>query len=631
MLPILTPLFEVLACLGFGALILKPLGFARWLRADEIITWSFGLGFGVLGWLTFLFGWAGFFGKLQLVILILSGLPFVILLRQETVSVWRKFCNWTPNLVEKLCLAGIVLVFAFDVIEAIPPPSDADTLAYHFALPKTYLAQERLEFVPRAIDGAVPLLVNMTYVPALALGGERGLTLWTMISGWFAGALFLSLCLRYLTPKWSISTVLIFFTTPAVIYSSGSGHVEVRLTLFAIIGAFSVAQAIKTGDWRFALIAGLAAGFFMGGKYTGLLFAAAAGAVILFQRRWLNHGLAMALGGAIAGCQWYLWNWVHTGDPVFPVLYNYLKDIIDYRYWDQAHADSLRDLYFAHETPLERTLLGLISYPFIATLAGLPQFESGRTGFGPLVLLLLPFVTMSIWINRKKILTHEIFPLATILLIFYVTWFLSGSSQKVRHMLPVYPLLLVCFAIASERLVHINLRGPITSVFAATLGLQIIIVMLFSVNSAKYVFCRESNKSYLTRTVSGFSPVPWINNNLSMDDKVFTQHRQFLYHLNVPYFFAHTIDQVQINLLDSEKSPKRFVHQAKKLGVTHLLLPGSLDNVPDIYTALTKFGCLKEIKRFAEDRFGSRTLRNFKEPIKAVSVLHELTLESCAF
>ena len=79
-------------------------------------------------------------------------------------------------------LAMLAFVLACDLCEGLAPPADADSLAYHFALPKQFLSAGHLQFVPRAVDGAVPLLPQMTYLVALGLGGERAMTLWTMVS-----------------------------------------------------------------------------------------------------------------------------------------------------------------------------------------------------------------------------------------------------------------------------------------------------------------------------------------------------------------------------------------------------------------------------------------------------------------
>ena len=70
-------------------------------------------------------------------------------------------------------LAGVLaLVLIFDLFEALAPPADADTMAYHFAIPKNFLRAGGIYFIPRVTDGAIPLLLHMTFIPPMALGGE---------------------------------------------------------------------------------------------------------------------------------------------------------------------------------------------------------------------------------------------------------------------------------------------------------------------------------------------------------------------------------------------------------------------------------------------------------------------------
>ncbi len=626
---LLVALIETLACFGLGALIVRPLGLARWLAADEVLTWAFALGLGVLGWLVFLLGWTGLFQAAPLAAVLIAGLLGLPLLRCEFAACREALAAWSPGRIGWLLIAAMAAALALDMIEAMPPPSDADTLAYHFALPKAFLAAGRIEFVPRAIDGAVPMLVNMTYVPALGLGGERALTLWTMLSGWCVTALVFSLCRRHLPPNWSLAAALAFLTTPAVIFGAGSGQVEVRLVLFAVIGAYAVALALKTGDWRFAVVAGLGAGFFMGGKYTGLLFAASAGAVILCQRQWLRHGLIMAAAGALAGCQWYFWNWAHTGDPVFPMLFDQLKGLVDYRFWDQGHADYLKTHYFAIETPLAKSLYGLIAYPFIATLASPAEFDSGRTGLGPLVFLALPFVAWSLWTHRTRVLRHELFPVAVIVALFYAVWFLSGSSQKVRHMLPVYPLLLLCVGIALQRFVGTKLGRPATLVFVAALAVHAGALALFSLNSVAFVLSGESRDAYLQRTISDYVPVPWINANLGPRDRLFTLSRQNLYALEVPYFFGNPFGQAEIDLRDGYATVANVASQAAAQHITHFLLSVPLTNLPPVYGQLVNTGCLAPLQHFTTTRVSSRALSSLSDPMPAESVLFRFNPAGC--
>ena len=245
----------------------------------------------------------------------------------------------------------------------------------------------------------------------------------------------------------------------------------------------------------------------MAAKYIGLLFAAACGLTILAQRPRFFHGAGLTAAALLAGSQWYVWNWIHTGDPLFPLLF----DILDYGdspFWDAAHHDSFLRVMFEAERAVPINPLWFLAYPFVATLAGFPQFESGRTGLGPFVLLVLPFAAAALWCFRRRLIASPLRPVAAITFIFYVLWFFAGSSQRVRHLLPVYPLLLVCVTVAGYRwaAATVNLR-PLVAVMLATGCLQLAGHGIFALNYARHVLSGESRDAFLSRNVSGYAPV----------------------------------------------------------------------------------------------------------------------------
>ncbi len=65
----------------------------------------------------------------------------------------------------------------------------------------------------------------------------------------------------------------------------------------------------------------MAAGFYAGAKFTGLPFLLACALPLLLGKAWFRGGLIYGAVALVAGGQWYLWGWVHTGDPVFPSLF----------------------------------------------------------------------------------------------------------------------------------------------------------------------------------------------------------------------------------------------------------------------------------------------------------------------
>ena len=588
---------QILACIGFGMPLLRLCGVAAGLTRAEQVCWSFALGMGTLGWLVFFVGVGGSLTPGPLAALLATGTAGLLAFKGAPA---RPAPQAPLTRIEWMLLAVLAVVLAASLTQGLSPPADADSMAYHFDMPKRFLAEGRVFFVPRAMDGAVPLLVHMTYATALGLGGETALTLWTMASGWMAGALLYTLARRHLERGWALAVALLFLTTPAVVFGAGSGQVEVRNALFVIVAAAS----LRTGRLGATAIAGLAIGFFMGGKLLGLEFALAAGLVLLAQRRWLAHGMVFGLAALVAGGQWYAWNWLNSGDPVFPMLYG-LVPYTDATFWNAAHHERLLTMLREVERAVPVSLGWLLTYPFAATLAGKPVFEAGRTGFGPFVLLALPFALAGIWRLRQRLRSSPLLPLAAVTALFYAIWFLVGSSQRLRHLLPVYPLLLLCVMVAAQRWGR-GIR-PLAGAVAVTLLLQLGGLAVFSANFARHLISGESRDAFLARNLSLYAPVPWINANLSPQDKVFSYLRWTNYAIEVPVFFAQITQEARVDIAPSA-DPKLFYQQLRREGVTHLLVTEGRDEPPFPWWGLRRMGCLDPLQRFEGAVWGSRTL-----------------------
>ncbi|MBT3237653.1 MAG: hypothetical protein HOK06_07065 [Rhodospirillaceae bacterium] len=600
--------FQVVAAIGFGAVLLRGLGLLEDLNFSERLAWGFAIGYGTLGWLLFFLGVADLFSAPVLLVLLGAGVLGLGVLKGSSVETGAAW-----NVLDKALLALIILAMTFDLLEGLAPPADADSLAYHFALPKMFLGEGGLSFVPRALDGAVPLLNQMTYIPALALGGERAMTLWTMVSGWGASALLYVIARRFLDRRFSLVVALVFLTTPAVVYSGGSGHVEVRNALFALVAAISVANAVRGDDLRHAALAGLAVGFFMAGKYIGLLFAAACGLAILAQRRWFIHGLVLTLVAVVAGGQWYVWNWVHTGDPVFPMLFG-MVDYSSVPFWDADQHAALQQQFTRDEQAVSVNPFWLVGYPFLATFAGPAQFESGRTGFGPYILLVLPFALAGVWRYRARLRQHPLLIVAVVVLVLYVLWFTLSGSQKIRHILPVLPLLLLVITVAAERWArHAGLMKPLAAAVALTLGLQLAGHGLHALNYAKHAFSDETREEFFQRNVHSYGVVPWINANLTEGDKLYLTGRQLNYLLDVPYYYASVTQEGGVDLRPEAIDEKLFLKQIIGQGVTHLLVGEiGVDAGPAssfrMWRSLLQRGCLGVVGTVDAWGIGSRTL-----------------------
>ncbi|MBI1986337.1 MAG: glycosyltransferase family 39 protein [Rhodospirillales bacterium] len=599
-------LLQVFCCLGLGAATLRAFRADAEMTAAECWTIAFAIGIGVLGWLVFPLGVAAQLQPLSMTLLLSAGCVGTLLLPRPAMS--------SPvglDAVGKALLAVVAVVLLLDLVEAVAPAADADSLAYHFNLAKDFLAAGCIMFVPSPVEGAVPLLLQMTYVPALGLGGETALTLWAMTSGWAAAALLFVLCRRHLGVNGSLVVALVFLTTPAVVYGGGSGQVETRIVLFALVAAWGAARALDTGQVRFAALAGLGAGLFAAAKYTGLLFVVAAGVVLLVQRRSLVHGAAFAVAAVIAGFQWYTWNAIHTGDPVFPMLFQWLgRD--DLTMWTKPYDLFFKEHYFGGENPLPQSPLWLLLYPFSVTLGFGSLLDAGRVGFGPYGLLVLPFAVLGAWRFRDRLPMSPLLTYALIALLFYVAWFFAGGSQRVRHLLPVLPLFLVSVTAAAERWRAVTRqRSPLTAAIVVTIILQLGGHGLFSLNYVRHLAGGADREAFLTRNVNGYFAVPWINANLKASDRIFIQERQLRYYLNVPSYFGSYL-QAMIELRPGATDARKLYSQLRRAGITHLLLARDTESAGGFYPApfdkLQQTRCLLSLQCLEGQKVQSRTL-----------------------
>jgi hypothetical protein len=618
---------ELACCVGLGAVLLRSLGVLADLKPGERACWSFAAGFGVLGWIIFFIGALGLLSGWVLATVLLVGASGVILLGRPLVAPFQGRLDGVGGVL----LALLFVVAVFDLAEGLAPPADADSLAYHFDLPRQFLAAGGLRFVPRAVDGAVPLLVQMTYIPALGLGGERALTLWTMVSGWGLGALFYTVCRRHLDVAWSLAATLILLTTPAVLSGAGSGQVETRLALFVVIGALSVATALRRRPLAYSALAGLMAGFYMGSKYLGALFVIAAGVALLAGRGWPRRGAVFAAAAVAAGSQWYAWNWYHTGDPVFPLLFGW----VEYRvagYWDQSHAQHLKEVFFGIETPVPRNPLEFLLYPFRATLMGDAVMESRRTGFGPFVFLMAPFAVAGVWRWRDRIRTSPLAPIAAVVALYYALWFFTGSSQRVRHLLPLYPMLVLCVTVAAAKMGDRAAFGrPMVGVLVISIALHLAGQAIFAVNHGRYWMVGESRDAFLERNVSGYALVLWLNANLKATDKVALTERQLMYLIDRRAFHAHGAYQALLDLTPDAADPARLYAQFTALGITHVAVRHSAaraSTLERLTQALAHMGCARAVKRVDAGTVASRTLPSLAAGVARFDVA-VLTPDTC--
>ena len=219
-------------------------------------------------------------------------------------------------------LLGVVATCA--LLWATLPPATIDEVAYHLAVPKSWVLDGRVTELPLISHSYFPFGVESAHLPALALLGDVGALTAHLVHLALAVAVLVHV-VRWVAARASTGAALLaaaaIATAPALMISAGLAWNEWPLLGVSLVLFFSLEQVSRddgTQPWCSVALA-IAAG--LSTKYTFVPFATAALLAAAFLMGGRRRPLFLAaLCGGLLGSAFYLRNLLWTGDPVAPFL-----------------------------------------------------------------------------------------------------------------------------------------------------------------------------------------------------------------------------------------------------------------------------------------------------------------------
>ncbi len=362
------------AAYGFGRLLLDGLRLADALPATEHDVFALAAGMSLVSTAMLLLGLAGVLAWPMLLLVVLCG---------WLVGAWRVWHDiywqgasleinlkprWRRQRPDRSPPGLGFLVIL--LLGSLLPPWDFDVREYHLQVPKEWLAQGQITFLPHNVYGNMPLAAEM---PALLAMG-----LWPGEHGWFYGALAGKVVIaafaaitavgvacagqRIAGKPGGILAAVVFLSHPWVIQVSINGLNDGVLACYVFLALYAIWLA-RRGECSYFL-PGLLAGAAAAVKYPGLAFAVAPVAMwAMIPRRTFvrqeeggsagaspsqqaspSYGMAIVLvlaGILLGGGVWYAKNAVLTGNPVYPLAYGIFggktRTAEKAAQWDKAH------------------------------------------------------------------------------------------------------------------------------------------------------------------------------------------------------------------------------------------------------------------------------------------------------
>lgn len=553
-----------LACYGLGRALVRGLRVP--VEAGlPLSTWSLALGAVTAGWMLTGLGFLGMLYPPLIIVLTFAGC---------LEAGRRLFAGWEwddhtpsdglvdapPRWLTQLCVLLSLLAAGAALVSALAPATDGDALCYHLELPKVFLGEAALVYLPYSDDSTYPLLVEMWFLWALALDGP----VCAQLVHWGAGILLALATVelgRPLVGRWSWIAGSVVLLMPGVTNQMTAPLNDLAVAALTTLSAAAFWRAAVQRDHvHWWLVAGLMLGGAASVKYTALVFIAA-GTPALFWILWRNRddwkplvagtAAAMVVAVSISG-PWYLRSAWHTGNPVYPYLQNLFG-----RQGPPAARDSKR--------PLGRDPLALATVPWQVTMH--PDRFGGRAHqFGAVFLALLP----GFWIGRRL---RGAGLLLSVAAGYVVLWFLL--RQNVRFLYPLAPLLGVP-AVWVWAEVRRSSRAAAAVVTATTLLLLASSVAISVRRSRLHwpvALGTESRQEWLAAHEPTYVTSLVVSRHLAPHQRLLSQEqRAFYFDCQV---IRESIYRRKTDYLTHATSPQQLVERLSDAGIEYLLLADS--------------------------------------------------------
>jgi len=480
---------------------------------------------------------------------------------------------------ELLALAVVSVGFLFALIGVLVPSTanDWDSIAYHMAVPKIYLALGEIHRIVYIHHSNFPSAIELLFVWTLRFG-QSGAKMILWFFTFFGSCTVFGFARQRYGRAAAWWATLAFFSVPTVIWETGTAYIDVAHGLFGALGFAILASELERShanqsklEMSKVILGGILLGLSCGTKYTGLETSAIALLVLgicairLKQNLMLKPLLQCALVAFVVGGSWYVKNIVLVSNPVYPFAF----ETFGGKNWDEK-----RSLIYRQEqlsfgvgvspqgknwADLGHAILGLAYQPgrYVNPLETVG-------GGSPLGAVGIPFFAgLLIWglIKRPNKFEAQVLGFSLISLIL---WF--GLSQQSRYLTDLVPVAAILVGGAISTIVW---GRVIAAVIILQSGYSLWLEKQVTVNPGlPVVLGQESDKDFLHQNLP-FSDAATDINELPQTSKVALYDQVFGYYLDVPYFWANP-PHCTIVPYSTLHSGRDYAQEMSKLGFTNI-------------------------------------------------------------
>ncbi|ODS34562.1 MAG: hypothetical protein SCARUB_00297 [Candidatus Scalindua rubra] len=302
----------------------------------EFLLFSLAIGLGIISYTIFflavmgiLYSWTIY---IFLILLLLFSIPKIY--RSTRQFRYKSLKVTHQPFINYLLFFIIGTYIGLTFIDALVPPTEADSLVYHLADPKKFLKYHSL--IHTQIPGIdlktskiMPFNFEMLYVIPLTFDRDIFAKLIQFGTALCAGLVLYMLSARFFSKLAGLFAVAVFLIQPFVFNYVSTPKVDTAIVLYAILSLYTFLVWYDNQESKWLILCGIFSGLFFACKLSGL-FLMIILSVLIFYKLFYEKKFDFKYSGFylikylvpafIITAPWLLRSWVVIGDPLYPYI-----------------------------------------------------------------------------------------------------------------------------------------------------------------------------------------------------------------------------------------------------------------------------------------------------------------------
>lgn len=324
-----------------------------------------------------------------------------------------------PDRKEVLLFGVLCLLVVVNFIGVLGPETGFDALWYHLTFPKIYLQNQTITFLKGELFyySLLPSLGEMLYASGLSFASDTGPKLIHFSFGVLTCLALYKLSREFLSSKWSILVVILFYSSLVVSWLSITAYIDLIRAFFETSAILFFVRYSKGKNFVDLIFSCLMLGFSISTKIISLVTLPI---YIILLRKFPVKALLYGLLALLVPLPWFIVSFLSSGNPIYP--------------------------FFSSSAPSQINFYNFLPDKVVLNLANVFLFSSDP--ISPLIVLLSPFLLLLLKNKKYKLLLNYAF---ISLILWYAATFSgiwhgtekAGSSRFLTAYLPVYSILCV--------------------------------------------------------------------------------------------------------------------------------------------------------------------------------------------